>query len=53
VREPSPTSARPDRLTDEEGALYEELVSDRWGDAVRLEQERIDWSRVRERLPHL
>ncbi len=52
VREPSPTTARLDRLTAEESALYAELVSDRWGDAVRLEQERIDWSWVEARLPY-
>ena len=52
VREPSPTAARLDRLTADEGELYAELVSDRWGDAVRLEQERIDWSWVERRLPY-
>jgi hypothetical protein len=52
VREPSPTAARLDRLTHEESALYADLVSDRMGDAVRLEQERIDWSWVQGRLPY-
>ena len=32
------------RLTREEGDLYDDLVSDRLGDRVRLEQERIDWT---------
>lgn len=50
--EESPTAARLDRLTAEEGELYAELVSDRWGDAVRLEQERVDWSWVEARLPY-
>jgi hypothetical protein len=43
-REDSPTAARLDRLTDAESALYSDLVSDRFGPAVRLEQERIDWA---------
>lgn len=51
VREPSPTAARLDRLTPDEGALYSDLVADRLGNAVRLEQERIDWLWVRDRLP--
>jgi hypothetical protein len=51
VREPAPTSARLDRLTADEAAVYADLVSDRLGEAVRLEQERIDWSWVRQRLP--
>jgi hypothetical protein len=50
-REPSPTAARLDRLTDAEASLYADLVSDRLGDRVRLEQERVDWSWAVERLP--
>lgn len=50
--EKSPTAARLDRLTAEEADLYAELVSDRWGDAVRLEQERVDWAWVEARLPY-
>ena len=38
----------PDRRA---GRLYDDLVSDRWGVAVRLEQERIDWAWVASRLP--
>jgi hypothetical protein len=34
------------RLTSDEAALYQALVSGRWGDRVRLEQERIRWSDV-------
>lgn len=45
-REPTPTRARLDRLTDTEQALYQELVEDVHGPAVRLEQERIDWGWV-------
>ena len=43
-REPAPTAARLDRLTPDAVALYADLVSDRMGEAVRLEQERLDWS---------
>lgn len=50
VREPSPTAARLDRLTPDEAALYADLVSDRLGDAVRLEQERVDWAWAEARL---
>ena len=51
-REPTPTAARLDRLTPEENALYKELVENRHGDSVRLEQERLDWRWALERLPH-
>lgn len=50
VREPAPTSARLDRLSTEEADLYADLVSDRLGPAVRLEQERVDWAWASERL---
>lgn len=49
-QEPSPTSAHLDRLTPEESGLYSDLVSDRFGERLRLEQERIDWAWVQERL---
>lgn len=52
VREPSPTAARLERLTSSEAELFSELVSDALGEAVRLEQERIDWAWVQERLPY-
>ncbi len=52
VRESSPTSARLDRLTPDEAELYGDLVSDRLGENVRLEQERIDWAWAQERLDH-
>lgn len=51
-REPAPTAARLDRLFSAEADLYGDLVSDRLGEAVRLEQERIDWSWVEDRLPY-
>ena len=44
VREERPTQSSLTRLTREEGDLYDDLVSDRLGDRVRLEQERIDWT---------
>lgn len=50
--ETAPTSARLDRLDDEEAAVHSDLVGDRYAEAVRLEQERIDWAWVRERLPY-
>jgi hypothetical protein len=52
VREPSPTAAALSRLTTEESAVYTDLVTDRFGESIRLEQERIDWTWAIERLPH-
>jgi hypothetical protein len=52
VREPSPTTARLDRLTAAEAELYADLVSDQLGEAVRLEQERVDWAWAQHRLPY-
>jgi hypothetical protein len=48
--EPSPTHARLRHLTPDEAALYDDLVTDRLGPRVRLEQERIDWTWATERL---
>ncbi len=48
--EDRPTRARLDRLDATERAVYDDLVSDRLGDRVRLEQERIAWGWVSERL---
>lgn len=50
--ESSPTSAELDRLTPNEAAVYDDLVSDRHGERVRLEQERIDWAWALDRLPY-
>lgn len=50
--EATPTSATLDRLTPEESAVYDDLVSDRYTERVRLEQERIDWAWALERLPY-
>jgi hypothetical protein len=52
VREKAPTSARLARLDQGEADLYADLVADRLGEAVRLEQERLDWAWVRDRLPY-
>lgn len=52
VTEASPTAARLDRLTAEEQALYQDLVTDRLGERVRLEQERVSWNWVTDRLPY-
>lgn len=49
-QEPSPTSALLSNLDANETALYADLVSDRYGSALRLEQERIDWDWVVEQL---
>lgn len=49
-QEPSPTTARLSRLSPEEAALYDDLVSDRFAERLRLEQERIDWGWAAERL---
>ena len=51
VTEPAPTSADLTRLTDDERSLYQDLVTDRLGQQVRLEQERVDWDWAMERLP--
>lgn len=51
VLEPSPTRARLTRLDEAEAQLYDDLVTDRLGQRVRLEQERIDWKWALRRLP--
>jgi hypothetical protein len=44
VREDKPSRVEaPDGLTPEEQAVYEGLRTNRWGEQVRLEQERIAW----------
>lgn len=50
VRDDAPTAARLSRLEPEESTLYRELVENRYGERVRLEQERIGFTWVRERL---
>ena len=50
VREPKPTSARLPGLGDAEHGLYVDLIEDRFGEAVRLEQERISFGSVKEAL---
>jgi len=51
-RENSPTSAALDRLAADEAAVYNVLVSDRFGERVRLEQERINWAWTLDKLPY-
>ena len=48
--EDRPTKAALVRLTPEELDLYADLVTDSLGERVRLEQERIDWRWVQDRL---
>ncbi len=48
--EESPTRRELEGLTAEEQLLYRDLVADRYGAGVRLEQERIPFSRVRRAL---
>ena len=50
VTEDRPATSMLTRLTRDERTLYTELVEDRLGDRVRLEQERIHWGWVEERL---
>ncbi|MED5803349.1 Wadjet anti-phage system protein JetD domain-containing protein [Gordonia sp. Z-3] len=50
VTEQRPASSDLTHLTHSEHDLYTDLVSDALGERVRLEQERIDWSWVRQRL---
>jgi hypothetical protein len=50
VTEPAPTRASLANLTDSEAHVYRGLVEGRWGDAVRLEQERVVWSYAMDRL---
>jgi hypothetical protein len=48
--EPSPSRAAMTSVTSEERALYESLVDGTYGQAVRLEQELINWDWALERL---
>jgi len=43
-REDKPAGGPLNRLTDAEQAVFDGLLTDRWGQRVRLEQERIDWA---------
>ena len=51
-REDKPTAATLSALTPAEAAVYDDIVSDRYGDRVRLEQERISWDWVLAHLPY-
>lgn len=50
VKEDSPTRAELGSLTFEEASIYEDLISGRYGPAVRLEQERVRFGLVRDAL---
>jgi len=50
VTEDRPARSVLTRLTTDEQDLYSDLVTDRLGERVRLEQERIDWQWVQRRL---
>ncbi|WP_109510457.1 Wadjet anti-phage system protein JetD domain-containing protein [Nocardioides speluncae] len=51
VREDRPAKSSLTRLTPDEHDLYVDLVGDALGERVRLEQERIDWRWVQDKLP--
>jgi hypothetical protein len=48
--EPTPTKAHLDHLTADEAALYRDLIEDRYGRAIRLEQERVRFGLIRDAL---
>ncbi len=50
VTEPSPTNRALTNLNDAEEALYHDLIEDRYGQAVRLEQERVRFSWLQQTL---
>ncbi|MCL4445477.1 MAG: DUF2220 family protein [Actinobacteria bacterium] len=50
VSEPTPTNRALNSLTAQETALYNDLIEDRYGQAVRLEQERVRFSLVLDAL---
>jgi hypothetical protein len=52
VEEPSPTNRPLPHLTEAESALYRDLIEGRYGERVRLEQERVRFSLLRDALSH-
>lgn len=50
VREHAPVKTALQHLTNEERALYQDLVTDAYGTAVRLEQEAVSFERLKEYL---
>jgi hypothetical protein len=50
VSEPTPVAADPSCLTPDEASVYRDLLEDRFGPSVRLEQERIRFSAVRKAI---
>lgn len=53
VREPRPTAADLAHLTPAEFDLYRDLVTDRFGERIRLEQEYVDWRWALNMLQHI
>jgi hypothetical protein len=53
VTEPAPTHVGLPHLTEPEAELYRDLVQDTFGHHVRLEQERVRYSRVRDAISRL
>lgn len=53
VREPRPTAADLAHLTPTEFDLYRDLVTDRFGERIRLEQEYVDWRWALNMLQHI
>jgi hypothetical protein len=51
-REEVPANVVLDRLTPDEAALYQDLVEERYGQRLRLEQERLRFSAVRTAMKH-
>jgi hypothetical protein len=50
VREPEPVVDLLPQLNPDEGTLYRDLVEDTYGPSIRLEQERIRFSLVRQAI---
>jgi hypothetical protein len=53
VTEDRPATSELTRLTATERDLYTDLVQDRLGPQVRLEQERVDWAWAQQHLARL
>lgn len=52
VQEPSPVTKHLEQLNPDEAALYNDLVEDTFGPAVRLEQERVSYSAIKHAARH-
>jgi len=53
VTEPNPAVAPLGRLNPDEGRLYEDLLADAFGPAIRLEQERVRFPHSKRRCEEL